>query len=129
LRTWINALLETIERDLNRWQIEWTWESLEQGNFGYVLACRCQGGTLAILKLSPLAHETKEQAIALSAWDGHGAPPLPAHSFDEDGGSLLIGRILPGAALRPRDDPVFHRTGVRQGIGFTSEGGYRFIRG
>jgi len=89
---------------LSRWQIKWTGESLKQGYFGYVLPCRCQDGTHAILKLSPLAQEVQEQVIA-SAWAGGGAPRLLAKSCDEHGGSLLIGRIRHGAALWPRDDP------------------------
>jgi hypothetical protein len=35
--------------------------------FGYVLPCRRQDGTAAILKLSPDAHGAQEQATALSA--------------------------------------------------------------
>jgi hypothetical protein len=35
---------------------------------GYVLPCRCQDGTAAILKLSRDTHGAEEQAIALSAW-------------------------------------------------------------
>jgi hypothetical protein len=41
--------------------------------FGYVLPCRRQDGTAAILKLSPDAHGAQEQATALSAWAGDGA--------------------------------------------------------
>ena len=105
LWTWMQGLPQTIKQCLSRWQIEWTGESLKQGYFGYVLPCRCQDGTHAILKLSPLARETQEQVIALSAWAGSGAPRLLAESCDEHGGSMLIGRIRPGAALWPRDDP------------------------
>jgi len=105
LRTWMHALPKTIQRYLSRWQAEWTGESLKQGYFGYVLPCRCQDGTSAILKLSPFVHEAKEQAVALSGWAGCGGTPLLAKSFDENGAVLLIGRIIPGVALRPIDDP------------------------
>jgi len=105
LRTWMHALPKTIQNYLNQWQAEWTGESLKQGYFGYVLPCRCQDGTSAILKLSPFVHEAKEQAVALSGWAGCGAAPLLAKSFDENGAVLLIGRIIPGVALRPIDDP------------------------
>jgi hypothetical protein len=101
----MQALPHTIQQCLSRWQIEWTGESLKQGYFGYVLPCQCQDGTPAILKLSPLAQEAQAQVIALSAWAGNGAPRLLAESCDDHGGSLLIGRIMPGAALWPRDDP------------------------
>jgi streptomycin 6-kinase len=50
-------------------------------------------------------HGAEEQAIALSAWAGDGAVSLLAKSFDENGAALLIGRIVPGIALRPIDDP------------------------
>jgi len=103
--TWLQALPQTIQQCLSRWQIEWTGESLKQGYFGYVLPCGCQDGTHAILKLSPLVQETQEQAIALCAWEGGGAPRLLAGSCDQYGGSLLIARIRPGTALWPRDDP------------------------
>jgi streptomycin 6-kinase len=105
LWTWIQALPQTIEQRLSRWQIEWTGESLKQGYFSYVLPCRCQDGTQAILKLSPLAHESQEQVIALSGWAGCGAAPLLTESLEENGAALLIGRIAPGTAWRPLDDP------------------------
>ncbi len=105
LWTWIQALPETIEQRLSRWQIEWTGESLKQGYFSYVLPCRCQDGTQAILKLSSLAHESQEQVIALSGWAGCGAAPLLTESLEENGAALLIGRIAPGTAWRPLDDP------------------------
>jgi streptomycin 6-kinase len=99
--SWMQSLPQTIQDCLNRWQIEWTGESLKQGYFGYVLPCRCQDGTSAILKLSPLVQEAREQAVALSGWAGCGAAPLLAESFDENGAVLLIGRVIPGIALRP----------------------------
>jgi streptomycin 6-kinase len=40
---------------------------------------------------------------------GEGAVPLLAKSFDENGAALLIGRIAPGIALRPQDDPAGQR--------------------
>ena len=51
----------------------------------------------------------EEQATALSAWSGDGAVPLLAKSFEENGAALLIGRIVPGVALRPLDDPAGKR--------------------
>ncbi len=104
LWTWIQALPKTIEQRLSRWQIEWTGESLKQGYFSYVLPCRCQDGTQAILKLSPLAREAQEQVIALSGWAGCGAAPLLTESLEENGAALLIGRIVPGTPWRPLDD-------------------------
>src|ERR1700732_1242312 len=59
-------------------------ESIKQGYFGYVLPCRCQDGTHAILKLSPLAQEAQEQVIAWSAWAGCDAAPLLAESFEDE---------------------------------------------
>jgi streptomycin 6-kinase len=101
---WMQALPHTIQQGLRRWQLEWTGESLKQGYFGYALPCRCHDGTAAILKLSPVAQEAREQGIALAAWAGSGAPRLLAASWDGHGGSLLIARIVPGAALWPRED-------------------------
>ena len=109
LRSWMRALPETIQRHLNRWQAEWTGESLRQGYLGYVLPCRRQDGTAAILKLSPDAHGAEEQATALSAWAGDGAVSLLAKSFEENGAALLISRVVPGVALRPLDDPAGER--------------------
>lgn len=105
LWTWIQALPQMIERCFSRWQIEWTEESLKQGYFSYVLPCRRQEGTQAILKLSPFAQEAQEQVIALSSWTGCGAAPLLAESLEENGAALLIGRIVPGTEWRPLDDP------------------------
>jgi hypothetical protein len=51
--SWMQSLPQTIQQCLNRWQIEWTGESLKQGYFSYVLPCRRQDSTSAILKLSP----------------------------------------------------------------------------
>jgi streptomycin 6-kinase len=90
---------------LRRWQAEWTGESISQGYLGYVLPCRRQDGTAAILKLSPDPHGAEQQATALSAWAGGGAVPLLGKSFEGNGGALLIGRVVPGDALQPLDDP------------------------
>jgi streptomycin 6-kinase len=106
LRMWTQALPETIKRYLNQWQLKWTGESFIQGYLGYVLPCRCNNGTAAVLKLSPETHGAEEQATALSAWAGDGAVPLLAKSFEENGAALLIARIIPGVALRPFDDPA-----------------------
>jgi streptomycin 6-kinase len=105
LSSWIKALPQLIQLYLNRWHIRWTGESLKQGYFSYVLPCRCQDGTHAILKLSPLAREVQEQVIALSAWEGCGAAPLLAESFENNGAAILIGRIVPGVQWRPLNDP------------------------
>jgi hypothetical protein len=99
LSSWMKALPQLIQLYLSRWHIRWTGESLKQGYFSYVLPCRCQDGTHAILKLSPLAREVQEQAIALSAWEGCGAAPLLAESFENNGAAILIGRIVPGVQL------------------------------
>src|SRR5258708_37638431 len=104
LWTWIQALPKTIEQRLSRWQIEWTGESLKQGYFSHVFPCRCQDGTQAILKLSPLGREAQEQGFALSGWAGCGAVPLLTESLEENGAALLIGRIVPGTPWRPLDD-------------------------
>ena len=109
LRTWMHALPKTIQHYLSQWRAEWTGESLKQGYLGYVLPCRRQDGTAAILKLSPDVLGAEEQATALSAWSGDGAVPLLAKSFEENGAALLIGRIVPGVALRPLDDPAGKR--------------------
>jgi streptomycin 6-kinase len=103
------ALPKRIQYYLNLWQAEWTGESLRQGYLGYVLPCRRQDGSAAILKLSPDTRGAEEQATALSAWAGDGAVPLLAKSFDENGAALLIGRITPGVALRPLYDPAGQR--------------------
>ena len=63
----MHALPKTIQHYLSQWQAEWTGESLKQGYFGYVLPCRCQDGTSAILKLSPFVHEAKEH-LSLTGW-------------------------------------------------------------
>jgi len=101
LSSWMKALPQLIQLYLSRWHIRWTGESLKQGYFSYVLPCRCQDGTHAILKLSPLAREVQEQVIALSAWEGCGAAPLLAESFENNGAAIPIGRIVPGVQWRP----------------------------
>jgi streptomycin 6-kinase len=106
---WVQALPHTIQRCLDRWQLEWTGEPLKQGHFGYVLPCRRQDGTAAVLKLSPCTQETRQQGIALAAWAGGGVPRLLARACEGHGGSLLLERVLPGATLRPRDDPEGRR--------------------
>jgi len=109
LRTWVQTLPARIQQYLNRWQLEWTGESLTQGYLGYVLPCRRNDGAAAILKLSPDRHGAEEQVTALSAWSGNGAVPLLSESFEENGAALLLGRIIPGVALRPLDDPTGER--------------------
>jgi len=106
LRPWLEMLHSTAQSCLERWSLVWTGEWLRQGAASYVLACRRPGGTPAILKLTPDVHRAREEATALSAWEGIGAAPLLAEFFDENGAALLIGRIDPGRALQPLDDPA-----------------------
>lgn len=104
LRSWLEALHAVVQNYLERWNLEWTGESLPQGSASYVLPCRTDKNGCVVLKLNPDADAAQEEAAALSTWEGVGAAPLVAESFDENGGALLIGRIDPGHALRPLDD-------------------------
>jgi hypothetical protein len=61
LWSWMQALPQTIQQCLSRWQIEWTGESLKQGYFSYVLPCRCQDGTHAILSSARLRRKHKNR--------------------------------------------------------------------
>lgn len=104
LRAWLESLHAVVQHYLERWNLEWTGESLPQGSASYVLPCRTEDEGCVVLKLSPDAGAAQEEAAALSTWEGVGAAPLVAESFDENGGALLIGRIDPGHALGPLDD-------------------------
>jgi streptomycin 6-kinase len=105
LWSWMQALPQTIQQCLSRWQIGWTGESLKQGYFGYVLPCRCQDGTQTILKLSPLAQEAQEQVIALSGWAGCGAALLSVRGSLPSGLQRLTAQLAANArhlhALKP----------------------------
>lgn len=105
LRLWLEALESAAQASLERWNLVWTGEWLPQGAASYVLPCRTETGEPVILKLNPDACAAQHEATALFAWKGIGAAPLLAEFFDEHGASLLIGRINPGQALRPVDDP------------------------
>lgn len=104
LRSWLESLHAVVQSYLQRWDLEWTGESLPQGSASYVLPCRTEDDGCVVLKLSPDAAAAQEEAAALSTWEGIGAARLVAESFDENGGALLIGRIDPGHALLPFDD-------------------------
>jgi streptomycin 6-kinase len=66
----------------------------------YVLACRHTDGVPAVLKLlAPWAEALGTEALALAAWNGHGAVALRKRT--PDGRALLLSRVSPGCAFSP----------------------------
>jgi streptomycin 6-kinase len=74
---------------------------LPGGSLSCVLACRRADGSPAVLKLlAPWADEAiGTEALALAAWNGHGAVALLEHTAD--GRALLLSRVSPGSAFSP----------------------------
>jgi streptomycin 6-kinase len=74
---------------------------LPGGSLSCVLACRRADGVPVVLKLlAPWAAEAiGPEALALAAWNGHGAAALLERSPDSR--ALLLSRVIPGTAFSP----------------------------
>jgi len=74
---------------------------LPGGSLSCVLACRRADGSPVVLKLlAPWAAEAiGPEALALAAWNGHGAAALLERTLD--GRALLLSRVSPGIAFSP----------------------------
>jgi streptomycin 6-kinase len=72
---------------------------LPGGSLSCVLACRGADSPVVLKLLAPWAESIGTEALALAAWDGHGAVALLERT--PDGRALLLSRVSPGCAFSP----------------------------
>lgn len=94
-RAWLATTTATFDELAARWRLE-LGEPLGGGLLSVVRLVRTADGTLAVLKLASPWARPADEAAALGAWQGRGAPHLLDR--DADRGALLLERIVPGDA-------------------------------
>ncbi|WP_027942188.1 aminoglycoside phosphotransferase family protein [Amycolatopsis taiwanensis] len=106
-RRWIEALPALAERFLTGWRLEPDGEPMH-GFVGLVLPVTRADGAPAVLKLTWLDTETRDEPTALSTWDGAGAVLLL--ESDPSQGALLLERLDAGRTLNDR--PIVEATEI-----------------
>ncbi len=104
-RAWLDRLPDLAAHYADRWQLTFDGPSMH-GYGGLVLPVRRADGSAAVLKLNYLTPETKDEPVALAAWQGDGAVLLL--DSDADNGAMLLERLEAGRSLQtePIDDAV-----------------------
>ncbi|WP_433662078.1 aminoglycoside phosphotransferase family protein [Nocardia sp. CA-128927] len=104
-RAWLDRLPDLAARYVDRWRLTFDGPPMH-GYGGLVLPVRRADGTAAVLKLNYLTPETRDEPVALAAWQGDGAVLL--YESDADDGAMLLERLEAGRALHtePIDDAV-----------------------
>ncbi|QDL70481.1 kinase [Streptomyces malaysiensis subsp. malaysiensis] len=98
VRTWLDALPETVERQLVAWELTLERVSTPGGRRGLVALVRQADGTPAALKFPVPGPDAERERAALAHWDGWGAAQLLR--ADPDTGALLIERLHGTVSLR-----------------------------
>jgi streptomycin 6-kinase len=92
-RNWLDQASDVARSWAQRWNLV-LGAPLAGGSVSIVLSVRCEDGP-AVLKLAaPWSRWSQQEAVALRAWDGHGAIRLLAAS--DDAHALLLERAWPG---------------------------------
>ncbi|MFE7801279.1 aminoglycoside phosphotransferase family protein [Nocardia sp. NPDC057440] len=93
---WLDRLPEQAAEYADRWQVRIVGEPMH-GYAGIVLPVLGNDGTPAVLKLSYITPETRDEPLALAAWQGQGAAQLL--DSDPEHGVLLLERLDPSRSL------------------------------
>ncbi|MFD0364155.1 aminoglycoside phosphotransferase family protein [Nocardia sp. GCM10030253] len=93
---WLDRLPEQAAEYADRWQVRIVGEPMH-GYAGLVLPVLRDDGEPAVLKLSYLNPETRDEPVALAAWQGQGAALLL--DSDPEHGVLLLERLDPSRSL------------------------------
>jgi streptomycin 6-kinase len=96
-RRWLAGLPELVERHCAEWALEIDGVPLH-GYVSLVIPVRAADGEPAVLKLSQVDDEERDEVVALRTWAGDGAVRLLANSPDEL--VLLLERLDPYRSLR-----------------------------
>lgn len=100
-RAWLGALPALADRYGREWRLEPDGEP--RHNFvGLALPVTRADGTPALLELSRLDGETRDEPVALSTWHGWGSVLL----LESAPGVLLLERLDPGIPSRPSRSPA-----------------------
>ncbi|MFB8282145.1 aminoglycoside phosphotransferase family protein [Nocardia colli] len=104
-RAWLDRLPDLAAHYADRWRLTFDGPSMH-GYGALVLPVRRADGTPAVLKLAYLTPETKDEPVALAAWQGDGAVLL--YESDAADGAMLLERLDAGRSLHtePIDDAV-----------------------
>lgn len=97
---WRDTLPALATKFCARWELHPDGD-LMNGYVAVVLPVRRADGTAAVLKLTWLDEETRQEPLALRAWNGEGVVRLLDH--DDEHGALLLERLHPQSLL---DVPV-----------------------
>ncbi|MCF2530532.1 aminoglycoside phosphotransferase family protein [Yinghuangia soli] len=97
-RPWLDALPQTAEEFLARWELTPERAVLPGGALSLTLLVRRADGTPATLKLGFVDRYTAHEADALAIWAGRGAVRLI--DADAERGALLLERLKPDVSLR-----------------------------
>ncbi|WP_456844865.1 aminoglycoside phosphotransferase family protein [Cellulomonas sp. P5_C6] len=95
-REWIGRLPALVERAARRWALT-VGEPFTSGAASWCAPALRADGSPAVLKVSFPHDEARDEAAALRAWHGHGAPELLG--ADADDWALLLERVVPGTPL------------------------------
>ncbi|MGW7758284.1 aminoglycoside phosphotransferase family protein [Streptomyces violaceusniger] len=98
MRSWLDALPESVERQLAAWELTLERVSAPGGRRGLVALVRQADGTPAALKLPAPGPDADHERAALAHWDGWGAARLLR--ADPDTGALLIEGLRSTVSLR-----------------------------
>ncbi|WP_230425330.1 aminoglycoside phosphotransferase family protein [Prauserella cavernicola] len=109
-RRWLARLPGLVRRYCLRWGLEPDGDPMH-GYVGLVLPVR-RGGEAAVLKLTWLDTETRDEPVALAAWRGEGAVRL--WESDPGEGVLLLERLASGRSLA--DVPIERAVAVAGGL-------------
>ncbi|MEU8823093.1 aminoglycoside phosphotransferase family protein [Streptomyces sp. NPDC048636] len=98
VRSWLEALPETVGRLLDAWELTPERVVTPGGRHGLVVLVRQADGAPAALKLPVPGPDAEPERAALAHWDGWGAARLLR--ADPDTGALLIERLSSGVSVR-----------------------------
>ncbi|MFI9403158.1 aminoglycoside phosphotransferase family protein [Nocardia sp. NPDC052316] len=122
-QTWLSELPALAEEFLKRWQLTVDGPAMH-GYAGLALPATRSDGSSVVLKLTIITPETRDEALALAAWDGAGAVRLldsePAR------GVLLLERLDSAKSLltEPIEDAVQLITGLLRRLVIPAPAGF-----
>ncbi|WP_413103517.1 aminoglycoside phosphotransferase family protein [Streptomyces sp. Inha503] len=103
VRSWLDALPRTAERQLAAWELTLERVATPGGRRGLVALVRQADGTPAALKFPVPGPDADRERAALAHWNGWGAARLLR--ADPDTGALLLERLHGAVSLRSLPEP------------------------
>jgi streptomycin 6-kinase len=100
-RAWLDSLPTLLAQLKDRWHLT-VGPPYPGGAVAFVAPAERANGERAVVKVSFVEEETRDEADALAQWDGDGAVRLL--DADRDFGALLLERLEPGTSLEEHPD-------------------------